>query len=92
MKKNEILRRIIIEWIMTNRQLKNMNKYLFSHTELFEGKYIDEFKGDLYGFFAGKISRFQKDENRLRELMRYYNISDEIFDEIFIEEIKKEGN
>lgn len=65
---------IINNWIETNEKLREITKYLYEHTELFEMKYMDEFLEELHGFFAGKITRSAKDYNKLMELLGNKNI------------------
>ena len=64
MLKDETLE-IIAEWLYHNEKMKEINKYLFDHTELYEQKYMT----DLFRFFAGKITRFSKDYNKIYELL-----------------------
>ena len=66
----------IAEWINTNEKLKEINNYLFENTELFEQKYEDEYRTELYKFFAGKITRFSRDYNQLMELLEQQEITE----------------
>lgn len=65
---NETLK-IIAEWLYHNEKMKEINKYLFDHTELYEQRYMTEFRDSLFRFFAGKITRFSKDYNKIYELL-----------------------
>lgn len=65
----EELSRLIAEWIITNNKLRELNKYLYENTELFERDKMNEFPQLLYNFFAGKITRFSRDENELYKRM-----------------------
>ncbi len=56
---------LIAEWIYHNEKLREINKYLFDHTELFEELYCSDFNNDLFRFFAGKITRYGRDYNEL---------------------------
>ena len=68
MLKDETLE-IIAEWLYHNEKMKEINKYLFDHTELYEQKYMTDFRDSLFRFFAGKITRFSKDYNKIYELL-----------------------
>lgn len=68
MLKDETLE-IISEWLYHNEKMKEINKYLFDHTELYEQKYMTDFRDSLFRFFAGKITRFSKDYNKIYELL-----------------------
>lgn len=68
MLKDETLE-IIAEWLYHNEKMKVINKYLFDHTELYEQKYMTDFRDSLFRFFAGKITRFSKDYNKIYELL-----------------------
>ena len=68
MLKDETLK-IIAEWLYHNEKMKEINKYLFDHTELYEQKYMTDFRDSLFRFFAGKITRFSKDYNKIYELL-----------------------
>lgn len=68
MLKDETLE-IIAEWLYHNEKMKEINKYLFDHTELYEQKYMTNFRDSLFRFFAGKITRFSKDYNKIYELL-----------------------
>lgn len=68
MLKDETLE-IISEWLYHNEKMKEINKYLFDHTELYEQKYMTDFRESLFRFFAGKITRFSKDYNKVYELL-----------------------
>ncbi len=57
----------IEQWLYLNEKLRELNKFLYEHTELFEEKYMSDYKEELYSFFAGKITRFTNDYNRLFE-------------------------
>lgn len=60
----------IYKWLHYNDKLREINKYLFEHTELFEQKYMTDYEEELFNFFAGKIQRFTKDENKLKSLLK----------------------
>ena len=68
MLKDETLE-IIAEWLYHNEKMKEINKYLFDHTELYEQKYMTDFRDSLFRFFAGEIRRFSKDYNKIYELL-----------------------
>ena len=68
MLKDETLE-IIAEWLYHNEKMKEINKYLFDHTELYEQRYMTDFRDSLFRFFAGKITRFSKDYNKIYELL-----------------------
>lgn len=59
----------IYKWLYYNNKLREINKYLFEHTELYEQKYMTDFEEELFNFFAGKIQRYTRDENKLRSLL-----------------------
>lgn len=59
----------IYKWLYYNNKLREINKYLFEHTELYEQKYTTDFEEELFNFFAGKIQRYTRDENKLRSLL-----------------------
>lgn len=61
---------VIGKWITTNQKLKEINKYLYEHTELFECKYEQDYQTELYNCFAKKITRFTKDEKEIYEKMK----------------------
>lgn len=65
---NETLE-IIAEWIYHNEKMKEINNYLFNHTELYEQKYTTDFRDDLFRFFAGKITRFSTDYNKIYKML-----------------------
>lgn len=61
---------LIAKWLEYNDKQKEITKYLYNHTELFEGKYEDDYETKLFNFFAGKITRYSKDYNTLfREIL-----------------------
>lgn len=60
---------MISEWLYHNEKLKEINKYLFNHTELYEQKYMTDFRDELFRFFAGKITRFSKDYNKIYSML-----------------------
>lgn len=55
------------KWLYHNNKMREINKYLYDHTELFEAQRIEDYKEELFSFFAGKITRYTKDENNLYE-------------------------
>lgn len=57
--------KLITEWIETNEKLRKINNYLFENTELFEEKYMNDYREETFRFFAGKITRFTNDYNKL---------------------------
>lgn len=59
----------INEWLYHNEKMKEVNQYLFNHTELYEQRYTTEFREDLFRFFAGKITRFSKDYNKIYNML-----------------------
>lgn len=73
---------LITKWIQLNQEIKEINKYLFDHTELFEEKYCVDFNEDLFRFFAGKLNRYARDYNQLinklspeqRQKLHYYKL------------------
>lgn len=68
MYKNKLLE-LIKEWLHHNDKLRQINKYLYDHTELFENKYEMDFQTDKHNFFAKKITRYTKEENELIKLL-----------------------
>lgn len=62
---------VIAKWIKANNELKEINKFLYENTELFEGKTELDYKNELYRFFAAKITRFAKDEHQLMDILPY---------------------
>lgn len=60
-----LLLELIVEWMHHNDKLREINKYLYEHTELFEKKYENQYNFDLYDFFAGKITTFTRNYNEL---------------------------
>lgn len=69
MKNKDIFYTAINKWLYHNEKMREINKYLYEHTELFEGITMNDFKEELYHFFAGKINQYTKRENQLLELM-----------------------
>ncbi|UPW40949.1 hypothetical protein [Sigmofec virus UA08Rod_6044] len=67
---NEKNLKIIAKWIKINKKLKEINDYIYKHTEIFEEKYTSEYREELFNFFAGKITRFTKDHNKLMNLLK----------------------
>lgn len=63
--------RVIKSWIDANEKLKKINSYLYNNTELFEERYEQDYREELFRFFAGKIVRFTKDYNELMQLITY---------------------
>lgn len=64
----------ISKWKLYNNKLREVNKYLYENTELFENyskQYLHYFDDDLHNFFAKKITRFSKEENELNRLLGY---------------------
>lgn len=61
--------KILNKWIKLNSQLRELNSYIYNETELFEEKNMMDYRENLFNFFAGKITRFTKDENKLKELL-----------------------
>lgn len=64
---NKKLMKAISKWLYYNNKMREINKYLYDHTELYETKRIDEYKEEIFSYFAGKITRYTKDENNLYE-------------------------
>lgn len=64
---NKKLKKAISKWLYHNNKMREINKYLYDHTELYENNKIDEYKEELFSYFAGKITRYTKDENNLYE-------------------------
>lgn len=60
-----LLLELIVEWMYHNEKLREINKYLYEHTELFEKRYENNYNFDLYDFFAGKITTFTRNYNEL---------------------------
>lgn len=79
MKNSDKRNLLIAKWLEYNEKQKEITNYLYNHTELFEEKYEDDFKTELFNFFAGKITRYTRDYNKL-------------FQEILTNEDKKELN
>lgn len=69
MRNDEKLLVLIAQWMYYNEKLAEVNKYLFNHTELFEKRYCSDFQNDLFRFFAGKITRFTNENNKIRKLL-----------------------
>lgn len=61
----QILAIFITGWIAETKKLKDINHYLYEHTELFENGYESEFDELLHNFFAKKITRYTKELNEL---------------------------
>lgn len=57
---------LIACWIYLIERLQKINHELFDHTEYYEHKYEDEFEEELFRFFAGKITIFQKWLNEIQ--------------------------
>lgn len=70
MRENELIK-FIYKWKYHNNKMREINKYLYDHTELFERKYMCDYNEELFHFFAKKITRYAKEENELNELMGY---------------------
>lgn len=58
---------IIAKWLNKNQELREINKYLYEHTELFEKKYEKDYQTDLWKCFANKICRYTLDEKKIYE-------------------------
>lgn len=69
--REEKLIKYIAKWIELNEKMREINKYLYEHTELFEAKRIEDYNEELFAFFAGKITRYTKDYNTLLERMTF---------------------
>lgn len=69
--KNE-LEIMIAEWLNANEKLQTINSYLYEHTELYESYSMTGYKEDLFNFFAGKITRFGRDNNNLFKILANY--------------------
>jgi len=61
----------INKWIELSNKQHEIVKYLFDHTELFEQKYVYDYKNELFRFFAGKITRNANDINKLEKFLTY---------------------
>lgn len=59
----------INKWLELNEKMAEINKYLYEHTELFESNTMNEFKEELYHFFAGKINQYTRRHNELLDKM-----------------------
>lgn len=79
-----LLLELIVEWMYHNEKLKEINKYLYEHTELFERRYENNYNFDLYDFFAGKITTFTRNYNELTK-----KLSKEQIKKIRIIELKR---
>lgn len=64
-KKHIKLAKMIAKWMYLLLKTNEVNKYLYEHTELFEGKYERDFMELLHNEFAKKITRFVKDINNI---------------------------
>lgn len=64
----EELAEYINKWIELQNKSHEIIKYLFEHTELFEQRYMHEYKDELFRYFAGKITRNGTDLNKLNNL------------------------
>lgn len=60
---------LIAEWQITVEKLREINKYLYERTELYESKYMDDFETKQFMYFAGKINQFTKWLNQLNEIL-----------------------
>lgn len=60
---------LIDMWIEENEYMKRINQTLYENTQLFEHGYEINFDEKLHNFFASKITRFQKDTNKLYSLL-----------------------
>lgn len=60
---------LINEWLFHNNKMKEINNYLYNHTELFNGKYPTDYKDDLFRYFAGKITRYTRDYNTIYSML-----------------------
>lgn len=65
---NECLE-MIAEWLYHNEKMKEVNSILFNNTQYFEQKYMTDYRDDIFRFFAGKITRFSKDYNKIYEML-----------------------
>lgn len=63
---NKDLAILINEWKYHTEKCKEIIKYLYNHTELFEKKYMQDFREDLFLFIAGKINKYSNDINKLQ--------------------------
>lgn len=70
MKRKTELALYLSKWVDATEKIRDINKYLYEHTDLFEQENIADFPEELYSFFAGKITRYQKDINQLYKLVR----------------------
>lgn len=59
----------INEWIYYNDKLKEVNKILFENTQFWEQRYMTDYRDDLFRFFAGKITRFSSDYNKIYKML-----------------------
>ena len=62
---------LIALWLNTNDKLRQINKIIYNKTELFEQKYMTEYRQELFSYFAAKITRYTRDENELYKLLDY---------------------
>lgn len=85
MGKNRKRRILINQWLKHLKEMEKINKYLFEHTELFENKYMDEFNEKLFRYFAGKITFYTREYNKIVDI-----ISPEEWEEMKIEEMRKD--
>lgn len=65
MRKNKKLAKALNKWLKCNEELRKINSYLYEHTELFEQDNMFDYNDELYAFFAGKITRFTREQNEL---------------------------
>ena len=63
------LLKYINEWLYLNDKMRKINQILFNHTELYERKYTQDFEDSLFRFFAGKITRYTREENQIRKML-----------------------
>lgn len=69
--KTKELMLFVNKWKKLNNKMREVNKYLYEHTELFERTYMFEYNEELFHFFAKKITRYAKEENELNQILGY---------------------
>lgn len=83
MNNKETYIKLVKQWLYHNSKCREINKYLYEHTEFFENQTMLDYAEEQFNFFAGKITRYTKDENRLKETLTAKQLIDLKMEELF---------
>lgn len=59
----------IILWMYHANNIDRINKYMYEHTEFFEGKYQLDFNEEFHKFFANQVGSTQRKIHKLFDIM-----------------------